>query len=70
MNSSHTTARNSSSPLTRCRMDTQPGNGRRISNRSAGRLRYLGLGLLIVAFAMNRFDEGGRPGRPAAIIAP
>jgi hypothetical protein len=40
-------------------MDTQPGSGRRISKRSALRLRYFGLGFLIVTFAMERMDAGG-----------
>jgi hypothetical protein len=39
-------------------METQPGSGKRISKRSAERLRYFGLGFLIVAFAMNRVVEG------------
>jgi hypothetical protein len=34
-------------------MDTHPGSGKRISNRSAVRLRYFGLGLLVVAFAIE-----------------
>jgi hypothetical protein len=40
-------------------MDTQPGSGRRISNRSAVRLRYFGRGFLVVALAMGRMDAGG-----------
>jgi hypothetical protein len=40
-------------------MDTQPGSGRWISNRSAVRLRYFGLDFLIVVFAMGILGARG-----------
>src|SRR5688500_13376117 len=41
----------------RCRIETQPGTGKRISKRSAGRLRYFGR----IFFADARAMEAARP---------
>src|SRR6185295_13024422 len=51
--SSHSSATNSSAPLIRCRIETQPGSGKRISKISACRLRYFGRGFLTVLTAAS-----------------
>ena len=52
-NSSHAAnGKNSSAPEMRCRIETQPGTGSRISNRSAGRLRYFGRSFFAAALGI------------------
>src|SRR3954469_11761402 len=45
--------KNSSAPEMRWKIETQPGSGRRISNRSADRLRYFGRGFLAAGLDMK-----------------
>jgi hypothetical protein len=64
-------ATNSSAPLMRWRIDTQPETGKRISNSSAWRLRYLGRGFLTaLAAASDMLRELYRCGGAVESILP